>query len=256
VLAAFPGAIYLRTTAPGDQVLAVVTADSLRLPCSVVLARSPELDFGSMSRSASTGSVTVGAGLIELPGGTIRVSRWWEPARPRRVHVASFDRRRLDALERLTPPLPADVAEAAATSAATPTRLAHQARRLVGLGPGLTPAGDDVLAAMILTLTAGPAAAREVAADLAAAVLPDAPSRTTALSAALLRHAARGCGLAQVVDLIDAVSSTGPIRLEGPLARLLAVGSSSGCGLAHGVLIGMRAMLVVSGAASTGLEVA
>ena len=61
------------------------------------------------------------------------------------------------------------------------------ATRLIGLGPGLTPAGDDVMAGTIagLVLLGHPAAER-----FAAGVYALAAGRTTELSRALLRHAA------------------------------------------------------------------
>src|SRR5262249_13546495 len=59
---------------------------------------------------------------------------------------------------------------------------------LLGRGPGLTPAGDDVLAGLLAGRAAYGPDDRALADDICAL----APSRTTALSAALLRHAARG----------------------------------------------------------------
>ena len=95
---------------------------------------------------------------------------------------------------------------------------------LVGLGPGLTPAGDDVLAAMLLTLSAVPgtqSAVRALVAETAPLL-----ARTTALSATLLRHAAAGRGIPEVTELVDALAGSGD--LAAATARLLAVGHSSG----------------------------
>ena len=62
------------------------------------------------------------------------------------------------------------------------------ARRLLGLGPGLTPSGDDLLAGLLL----GARAFGVPLADLAEVIAEQAPRRTTALSARLLRHAIEG----------------------------------------------------------------
>jgi hypothetical protein len=92
---------------------------------------------------------------------------------------------------------------------------------LLGRGPGLTPAGDDVLAGLL----AGRAAYGPDDRALADAICALAPSRTTALSAALLRHAARGECIPEVAAFTAALTGAGPV---GPAAaRLLAVGHTS-----------------------------
>jgi hypothetical protein len=275
VLARFDRALYLSIAARPDvggsshrdEVLAVVDAAALRLPCSVVLAASAGSELPAMVSRAGDAAIVVGGGRVELPAATIRVTRWWQPTTPRPAQLGARLLRQLDAVQTLVPRLPAEVgaasrslaaeADAALSRAGPAPELAAAARRLVGLGPGLTPAGDDVLAALLVTLSAGPAAARAAAGDVAAAVLPDAGARTTALSAALLRHAAGGEGLPELVNLVDAVSAPG---VQDDVTRLLravlAVGSSSGCAMVHGVLTGMRAMLAMSGRRWRDVEVA
>ncbi|HET7421665.1 MAG TPA: DUF2877 domain-containing protein [Candidatus Dormibacteraeota bacterium] len=84
---------------------------------------------------------------------------------------------------------------------------------LAGLGPGLTPAGDDVLAgyAAGLVLLHGQRKRAEQIANQAAA-------RTNSLSATLLRHAAQG----EVPEVVHILLATGDAR------PLLAFGHSSG----------------------------
>jgi hypothetical protein len=109
--------------------------------------------------------------------------------------------------------------------------------RLLGRGSGLTPTGDDVLAGALVTLAAF---APRAAAPLAIAVTEAAGAATTAVSAALLRHAARGECIPQLAGLLAAVAGG---RDAGGLARaagaLLAVGHCSGAGLVHGVILGL-----------------
>jgi hypothetical protein len=218
----FPTAVYLET---GDEVVAVVTTDALRLPCALVLAAP------CSSRPFATirvGDVAeVGEGAVAVGGRQFLVRRWWRPARSRPLQPGPRLAARADALEAMLPPLPAEL---------PPDRRSWRPGTLVGLGPGLTPAGDDVLAAMLLTLTAVPGAATAVA----ALVAETAPllTRTTALSATLLRHAAAGRGIPEVTRVVDALA--GSNDLAAPTARLLAVGHSSGTALAHGVLAATR----------------
>ena len=205
------------------EVVAVVTADALRLPCALVLAaHSSSTPFAGIRRG---GTATVGDGAVFAGDQRFVVRRWWHPRRARTVHPGPGLATRSGALAALLPPPPFPRNGDGLAPAG-----------LVGLGPGLTPAGDDFLAALLLTLTAAPSAARQLdrIATTTASLLP----RTTALSATLIRHAAAGRGIPQVLDLVDAVTGAGD--LEAAALRLLGVGHSSGPALAHGVLEAIR----------------
>jgi hypothetical protein len=111
---------------------------------------------------------------------------------------------------------------------------------LVGLGPGLTPAGDDVVAAVLVALDAGGDGAR------AGAVLDGVRPRlvgTTTVSAALLVHAGAGRAVPQLARHLRSPADA------GALADLLRVGSSSGAALALGARVGLGCL--VSGTAAT-----
>lgn len=104
---------------------------------------------------------------------------------------------------------------------------------LTGLGPGLTPLGDDLLigaaAAMTaLGVTAGlpAAAARRWTAALAGAARA---GRTTPLSGELLALACRGRLVPPLAALLD-LSAGGSLRWRDALAALGRIGSSSGRG--------------------------
>ena len=94
--------------------------------------------------------------------------------------------------------------------------------RLAGHGDGLTPAGDDLL----LGYVAGLVLFRR-SYDLAHHVAEVAARRTTALSATLLRHAARG----EVPEPVHTLLEHGD---AGPLARW---GRSSGRHVLHGLAL-------------------
>jgi Protein of unknown function (DUF2877) len=102
----------------------------------------------------------------------------------------------------------------------TPLLAAEAAAALIGLGPGLTPEGDDVVAATAAVVAAGPWPAAEKDAWLRVALGPDLRARTTSLSATLLELAAAG----QVAEPLQALLGG---RREA-LARLLRIGHSTG----------------------------
>ena len=99
---------------------------------------------------------------------------------------------------------------------------------LVGLGGGLTPEGDDVLAATAAVVGAVADAAGladgERARLVAALVPADAAARTTALSATLLTLAARGGVIEPVHRLLDPAGE----GWRDALATLVATGASTG----------------------------
>lgn len=123
--------------------------------------------------------------------------------------------------------------QAAPLLAALPERQAAQ--RLIGLGPGATPSGDDLLAGLLLTLhyTGYPAAdLREIARS----------AQTTALGRALLRWAAAGRAREDVLLLLrDLFSRSGSAALAR-LESVLHYGATSGADLLAGIAIGLRVL--------------
>lgn len=126
----------------------------------------------------------------------------------------------------------------AAIDAGDAARLRLAVHGLVGLGTGSTPGGDDVLAG---TLAGLKAIRRELlAAQIAAAVLPDLNTRTPLMSADLLRLAAAGHVCTEAGAVLRATA--GPLtELDRALSALLAVGHTSGADLATGIAIGLAA---------------
>ncbi|MBV9279059.1 MAG: DUF2877 domain-containing protein [Chloroflexi bacterium] len=118
---------------------------------------------------------------------------------------------------------------------------------LLGLGPGLTPAGDDLLCGLLAGLgvlgerTPGLRlwSARRVTV-LDAAIGQAAGARTTALSRTLLHYAARSLAVEPLLDLLCTLGSGEP-----PSGRdqLLAIGHSSGGDMLAGALLAARAVL-------------
>lgn len=105
-----------------------------------------------------------------------------------------------------------------------PTIVAQAGQQLAGLGPGLTPAGDDSLVGVMLAvwLLWPPAVAQRWCEQLAAVACP----RTTTLAAEFLRAAAAGAFIQRYLQVVEDLSR--PERLPISLAAALAWGDSSG----------------------------
>lgn len=110
---------------------------------------------------------------------------------------------------------------------------------LLGLGPGLTPSGDDLLCGALLALHAVEGTA--MAAGLSREIAATAPAATSPLSAAFLRAAAEGLGSEPVHTAIAAVLGG---RVEALASRLEAVGRighTSGWDALAGALLVLQA---------------
>lgn len=121
-------------------------------------------------------------------------------------------------------------------------RIKTAARRLAGLGPGLTPAGDDWLAGWLVGLRVSHAIGHHRGheglpiATVSRAVLQGASDQTTELSLAFLAAAADGA-LSQVWHLlIDALSSAEPTPLRNAAEQVMHVGATSGADMLAGFL--------------------
>ena len=118
-----------------------------------------------------------------------------------------------------------------------PEPAAAGARELLGRGPGLTPEGDDLLAAVAGTVAVlGPATGmgRSFLRRVLAGLVDPAPERTTTLSATLLELAAHGLLAEPAGRLLD-LSPAGELAWPAALARLRRLGHGSGRAYATGI---------------------
>ncbi len=135
-----------------------------------------------------------------------------------------------------------DVAGALAEACATddPPAALAAARTLIGLGPGLTPAGDDYVgAAFFARMLLGPGGTRHADgwADAAAGVRALAAERTHPISAALLADLTAGEGHAPLHDLAGALALEAPLPATLASARRLTrIGHSSGWDMLAGFI--------------------
>ena len=133
---------------------------------------------------------------------------------------------------------------AAGGRAAEASEVAEPVTALLGLGPGLTPSGDDLLAGVLVALhrlgwqTSCDALWRLIEPRLAVATHP--------ISAAHLRAAAAGGCAAALDGVLHALLQADRRTLSAGLATLATVGHSSGRDALAGVVIAARAMLAAS----------
>ena len=124
-------------------------------------------------------------------------------------------------------------------------RLEDVADAVGGRGPGLTPAGDDLLAGLLVVaaLRWG-AGVRERLAAVAGRV------DTTGIAAAFLAQAARGRSFAPAHDWLVAVAAGRPDAAAAARNRIVAIGASSGRYLLAGLALGVRLPPAADGAAA------
>ena len=119
-------------------------------------------------------------------------------------------------------------------------------QRVIGLGEGLTPAGDDFVVGLLAGLDALPMneTQRAFRAQLGAAAA-DFTYRTTDIAAHFLRLASRGHYAEVLDDLRDVLFCEHRARLVQPaLERVLQIGATSGADTLAGLLAALETWLV------------
>lgn len=201
--------------------LGVLSARAAAVPCGIQTLQ-PRLTLPV--RAGDT--VVVGSGRIALGRVEVQVGRVVEYAVPRLdAATARWARRNLTAptLDELPPDALALLR--AGVPASVPA--------LLGLGGGLTPLGDDVLAGWLAAMTASDHDGRH---PIAAEVERLAPGRTTLLSATLLSCAARGDVLPEYAAVVAALDRRNHLAA---LERLTAIGHTSGQGMLLGLTLAL-----------------
>jgi hypothetical protein len=203
-----PGVRRPARAEPGWRVLAVfrraiyLTASDHALR-AVVDHRSPRGPLHWRTRGLPVLSVgdrvDLGSGLLSFSGGQVRVEEPWVGAQPRQSRSPALDLREV-------------------------------AARLGGRGPGLTPAGDDVLAGVLLARW-GASDEDERAESLAIARSVE----TNRISSAFLEAAARGRCIEPAHDLLVALVEGDQAEAQRARVRLTGHGATSGAALALGI---------------------
>ena len=224
----------------GGHVLVLAGGEAVRLPNGVAVTEPADA-----MRSSPGERCMVGDGGLEIGRVRVSVVRWWDP-RPslESVSAKALAARCVDARRRF--PKINDKGLGKALISNDPAAVRHAMCGLLGKGEGLTPEGDDVLVGMLAGLRLlGPALGSPGAGGMQAAVTPivltEAPFRTTALSAALLRHAVAGEVADPVAAFLQALTGRGD--LEVAVDGLHTMGNTSGVATASGVLLAAESLV-------------
>ena len=223
VAATFAKAAYLRLPA---GLVAVTTTE---VPSGPLHARGrhPIHRLSAGDQVAVDGS-TVHAGpvALDLTGATV-----WKGTLPGRAELAAGCDLALDLLGAVPTAL-ADPSYEGRVGRAVAHLDAHDLAgavdALAGLGPGLTPAGDDALAGILL-VSQQPVDVRQ--------------ARTNDIARAFLAWAGRGQSIEPVHRLLVAVAGTDRRQAEAALGDLLRFGHSSGADLAYGLRLGFESFI-------------
>lgn len=115
------------------------------------------------------------------------------------------------------------------------------ALRLLGLGHGLTPSGDDFLGGLLFTLRHAPVRSWHAQMPgLHARLTAAAADATNPISAALLHDLLAGSSYRALHELLDALHLGQPEPVADAVRSLLTVGASSGADLLAGVLLALQ----------------
>jgi hypothetical protein len=119
--------------------------------------------------------------------------------------------------------------------------------RLIGLGPGLTPSGDDILAGVMAAGFYFGLAYRSLRSEVKrinSSIISNAPGRTTTYSQILLSDANRGEVARPLGRLLQGILCGVEVALLTSLTRqVMALGESSGKETLVGVVTGLEAFL-------------
>lgn len=234
VIAAFERAGYLESE---GRVFAVLSTAFASGPVHARVARLPRMGVGA--------PVAIRGGSLLVDGIRVELSAdVWAP--PRTDLSPTTAERLLDVLDH-EPDLGLGASSGRSVEPALAELLIGTDMRaacalLIGRGSGLTPAGDDVAAGLLLAqclLGLGADTERVVIAE-------SAP--THSISRSFLCWAARGQSIEPIHRLLGACTRGDVSAMAAHRAELSAIGHTSGLDLAYGVLVGLRCMGVASAA--------
>jgi Protein of unknown function (DUF2877) len=125
------------------------------------------------------------------------------------------------------------------------------AYRVLGLGHGLTPSGDDFLGGILFALHHAPRAGwGDATRTLRDSIRRAALTRTNVISAALLDDLMAGASHAELHELLAALHTNSARDIETACLALLRLGASSGADLLAGVLVALTTSVASSAPAS------
>lgn len=121
--------------------------------------------------------------------------------------------------------------------------ITNAAEALIGLGPGLTPSGDDLLVGLLGALMRGGGSrARETAGGVIAAIAAREDA-TTDVSRHYLRLATEGHFSQPLTELLDVLAQAAPPKVQNTcIQQVLSVGATSGSDAIAGVVLGLTVL--------------
>lgn len=165
-----------------------------------------------------------------------------EGQRTKGAELAAEDLFRLDRSSRLSCKLRQPVLQLiAATERFDPFTSADAAQKMIGLGPGLTPSGDDMLIGFLagLQAIANDREERKAFIQTFGNALLTLSRKTNEISRTYLFHAVKGEFSSSIVALIESIRGGDEPQLLSSLANAIRVGHSSGMDAVTGLLIGL-----------------
>jgi hypothetical protein len=121
----------------------------------------------------------------------------------------------------------------------------QSSNKIVGLGPGLTPSGDDMLIGMMVAMFYI-SENKEISLDVKQInneIISGITGRTTLISEEFLREAAMGRVNEPIAILMDNILSADKKEIVESVANVLSIGSSSGVDTIFGIILGSIIML-------------
>jgi len=274
VIAVHPHSVYV--TDEDDEIYAIVRLPLGNGPLNLVIPTEPAQLFNGLALGTSLASSGARLGIGEIITIGLEAASIWDPkayaavaADPDALERGLAElcrevshRAPAESLARLLPHLDdEDLPEALEGIAHFPRShaligglaeaLTQRDRRrlkvvtssLAGLGPGLTPAGDDFIAGVLLALALvreqrGDAALNEIATLLVETAAP----RTHEISAAYLRAAYDGQVGERWHPLLAALAAGDGAQITAAAAPVLATGETSGADMLAGFVVGIGAL--------------
>ncbi len=255
--------IALGTSRPGHEIVALVEPELGNGPFHIVVRRLPPPSHpGSGQRSRDVPAwktpmdLRIGHWSLTI---TARTTVWDPRPRWEDLRISEIALQQLGSLVTTAPQsAPHRQARAAAqaldssltqlvaalgrpTTGGSPdvAAISSAAGRMAGLGVGLTPSGDDVLAGIMLAMWAGHHPHRQ---PLCRAITQAAYPLTTSLSRAFLYAASEGLADERWHRLLDTLGLGPDGNLKRAVTDVLAHGATSGFDMLHGFIRGYEAV--------------
>jgi hypothetical protein len=223
----------------GDDLWTLLATQKADMPFGI-RAAVPDFETFALRRgevvNAGAAYVTIGSHLTI----DCRVAQRWSPVNEGQIAPGLTERLAAvtEAAHHRSWNGSAEIARAMKSAMHTPAKIGGTLARVVGLGPGATPSGDDVLVGIFAVLNSprsGAAGAHD-GAQLRQAILP-LLGTTTDLSAHLLRQAADGLFGRDLHELRSALLAEDfPGQLHHALRHVVDTGATSGADMCEGLL--------------------